>query len=43
MCGKKATKRLPDPYMEELHPEDVDSKKEYWWCEDCYQESCDEI
>jgi hypothetical protein len=40
-CGKKATKKEPDPYFEEL-PElrdDPDEKlEEEWWCDECYQE-----
>lgn len=42
-CGKKATKKLPDPYMNEIHPEDPASWVEYWWCDNCYDEQCDEI
>lgn len=42
-CDKKATKKLPDPYMAELYPEDPDSKIEYWWCDSCYEDVCDDI
>jgi uncharacterized protein with PIN domain len=36
-CGKKATKKETDPYMEELYPEDGPYEEE-WLCDECYQE-----
>ena len=43
MCGKKATIKDVDPFLEEL-PELIDKdekNKEEWWCEECYQERLD--
>jgi len=41
-CGKKvATIYAVNPYLQELYPEDI--KEEEWWCEECYQESLDNI
>ncbi len=36
-CGKKAIEKCPDPYMEELYPEDGPYEDE-WWCEECLEE-----
>jgi hypothetical protein len=40
-CGKKATKKDTDPYIDELFPEN--ENPELWWCDECYQEQLWEI
>lgn len=40
-CGKVATIYDIDPYMDELYPEE--DNPEEWWCENCYQDSLDDI
>jgi len=41
-CGKPATIKDTDPYLDEIFPED-ENEEESWWCEDCYQEQLDNI
>jgi hypothetical protein len=40
VCGKKATKKRTDPFLEELPEliEEGDKNEEVWWCDECYQE-----
>jgi hypothetical protein len=33
----------PDPFMEEVYPEDLVDSMYKNWCEDCYRESCMDI
>ena len=40
-CGKKATKKCKDPFIEEILPKKANP--EVWWCEECYQEALYEI
>jgi uncharacterized protein with PIN domain len=41
ICGRKATKKLKDPYLEEINPEK--DNPEVWWCDGCYQDSLYDI
>lgn len=41
LCGKEATIRAKDPYIEELYPEEKNPMKR--WCDDCYQNCIDDI
>jgi hypothetical protein len=40
-CGKLATIEAPDPYINELEPEE--ENPEVWWCEECYEERLSDI
>ena len=40
-CGKKATFKDIDPYLEEICPES--ENPEVWWCEECYTDALGEI